>query len=126
MENSFLKQKTFDFAKRVVKLYQYLRFEKHEPTLARQVVRSGTSIGANVAEAVAGISSADFSAKISIAYKEAQETDYWLRLLHETDYLDDQQFKSIHDDCTAICKILYSILSKHNRIHRKTTDNGPS
>lgn len=83
--------KSFDFAIRIVKLYQYLTNEKKEFVLSKQLLRSGTSIGANVAEAERAQSQADFYAKMSIALKEANETDYWLRLLYKTDYLTENE-----------------------------------
>jgi four helix bundle protein len=105
-------QKTYDFALRIVKMYQHLSQEKREFILSKQVLRSGTSIGANVTEAQGAISKRDFSAKISIAYKEALETKYWLKLLLDADYLEEKAFRSVFDDCDEICKILYSILKK--------------
>ena len=86
--------------------------------LSRQILRSGTSVGANVEEADGAISKSDFSNKISQAYKEAKETHYWLRLLHETHYLNKKQFESMLADCDEICKILFSIL-KTTRIKKK-------
>ena len=77
---------------------------------AKQVLRSGTSIGANIEEAVAGQSALDFIHKLSIARKEARETSYWLRLLHDTGYIADMQFQSIHADCEELVKILNSII----------------
>lgn len=117
MENVTL-DKAFDFALRIVKLGKYLRKEHKEFILSRQVLRSGTSIGANIAEANGGISKQDFSAKISIAYKEALETKYWLKLLHKSDYIDFDSYVSINRDCEDICRILFSIL-KSTRIKPK-------
>ena len=102
--------KSFNFAVRIVKLYQYLNKNHKEYTLAKQVLKSGTSIGANVEEAHGGISNSDFSNKISIAYKEARETLYWLRLLFATDYITKKMFDSLFNDCDELCKITYSIL----------------
>ena len=102
--------KTFQFAVRIVRLCQYLQQEKKEFVLSRQLLRSGTSIGANIAEAKQGQSRADFISKSSIALKEAAETSYWLRLLHATEYLTDLQYASIAEDCTEIEKILTSII----------------
>lgn len=115
---NIIKEKTFQFSVKIVKLYKYLIEEKKEYTLSRQILKSGTSIGANVEEADAGISKADFSAKISIAYKEAKETHYWLRLLYETNYLTEKVSKEYLNDCTEICKILFSIL-KTSRINKQ-------
>ena len=97
------------FALRIIKLYQYLCQEKKEFVLSKQVLRSGTSIGANVKEGVCGHSKADFYAKFYIAYKEASETEYWLELLHESGYLDDKSFESIYHDCQELIRILASI-----------------
>ena len=105
-------QKAYAFAIRVVKAYQYLCTEKKEYVLSKQLLRSGTSIGANVAEANGGISDADFSSKISIAYKECLETKYWLSLLKDTDYISEKTFESMHQDADEIAKILFAILKK--------------
>ena len=102
-------EKSKAFALRIIKLYQYLCSEKHEYILSKQLLRSGTSIGANVKEAVRGQSKADFYAKLNIALKEASETEYWLELLHESDYIDDKSFNDIYSDCQEILKILISI-----------------
>lgn len=118
MKENVVKDKSFKFAVRIVKLYQYLCSDKKEYVLSKQILRSGTSIGANVEEADGGISKSDFSSKISIAYKEAKETHYWLRLLKETNYLDDKMFNSLIYDCDEICKLLFSIL-KTTRIKSK-------
>ena len=107
--------KSFAFAVRIVKLGKHLRFDSKEYVLSKQVLRSGTSIGANVEEAVGAISKADFSAKISIAYKEARETSYWLRLLREAEYLELKLFDSLHSDCQELCRILFSILRTTGR-----------
>ncbi|MEE0914799.1 MAG: four helix bundle protein [Ruminococcus sp.] len=108
MEN-IIKKKSFDFAIRIVKLYKFLCNEKNEFVLSKQLLRSGTSIGANVAEAQQAQSKADFISKISIALKEATESKYWLRLLNATDYISDIEIKSILSDCVEIEKILTSI-----------------
>ena len=107
--------KSFAFAVRMLKLNRYLRLSQQEYVVSKQSVRSGTSIGANVEEAVGGISKADFSAKISIAYKEARETSYWLRLLQEAGYLETRLFDSLHYDCQELCRILFSILRSAGR-----------
>jgi len=104
--------KAYNFAIRIVKAYQYLCEEKKEYVLSKQMLRSGTSIGANIAEANGAISEADFSNKISIAYKECLETRYWLSLLKDTDYVSEKSFESIHTDANEIAKILFSILKK--------------
>jgi len=114
MEN-VIETKSFDFAVRIVKLYQHLNDEKREFTLSKQLLRSGTSIGANVAEAEKAQSPADFNAKMNIALKEASETEYWLRLLHRTDYLTEREFESIETDIKEIIAILTSICKKTNK-----------
>ncbi len=101
--------KSYAFAVRIVRLYQHLSTYRKEYTLSRQLLRCGTSIGANVEEAIGGQSRADFLSKIAIAYKEARETSYWLRLLRDTDYLTAAEFDSIHADAEELCRILASI-----------------
>lgn len=98
------------FAVRIVKLYKYLCEEKKEFVLSKQLLRSGTSIGANVKEAIRGQSKDDFAYKLNISLKEASETEYWLELLFETEYITKQQFNSIITDCTELIKILTSII----------------
>ena len=116
MKENIIQQKSFAFAIRVVNAYKYLTEQKKEFVLSKQLLRSGTSIGANVEEATGGQSKKDFIAKISISYKEARETKYWLKLLTATDYLDEKLSKSLLDDAEELCKILSSILlsSKQN------------
>ena len=99
-------EKSFSFALRIVKLYQHLSDRKKEFVLSKQVLRSGTSIGANIEESVGAQTPSDFQAKISIAYKEARETSYWLRLLHASKYLTERQFNSLHADCEELIRIL--------------------
>ncbi len=101
--------KSKDFAIRIVKLYKHLNENKKEYVLSKQLLKSGTSIGANVKEAIRGQSKPDFYAKMNIALKEASETEYWLEILKETEYIDDVSFKSIYADCQEILKILMSI-----------------
>lgn len=111
MKNSnVIRDKSFEFSVRIVNLFKYLKYEKKEHIISKQVFRSGTSIGANICEGIQGISTADFLAKLSISLKEASETDYWLRLLHRTEYLDDVMFKSISADCQELIKLLTSII----------------
>lgn len=98
------------FAVRIVKLYKYLCEEKKEFVLSKQLLRSGTSIGANVKEAIRGQSKDDFAYKLNISLKEASKTEYWLELLFETEYITKQQFNSIITDCTELIKILTSII----------------
>lgn len=97
------------FALRVIRLYQYMQGEKKEYVLSKQILRSGTSIGANVKEAVRGQSKADFYAKMNIALKEASETEYWLELLHESGYIEAKAFDSLYEDCQQLIKLLVSI-----------------
>ena len=105
-----VENKSFQFAVRIVKLYKYLNDSKNEHTLSKQLLRSGTGIGANIAEAQQAQSHADFISKMSIALKEAAETNYWLRLLQATDYLSEAEFSSIHSDCRELEKMLTAIL----------------
>lgn len=102
--------KSFAFSVRIVKLYKYLAEGQKEYILSKQILRSGTSIGANLEEADGGFSKADFTAKVGIAYKEAKETHYWLRLLHETGYIEKDLFESLVADCTEICKLTCAII----------------
>ena len=99
---SILEQKSFQFAIRIVNLCKHLRNAKEEYTLSKQLLRSGTSIGANIAEAQQAQSRADFISKLSIALKEAGETNYWLRLLFATDYLVESEYLSLHSDCREL------------------------
>ncbi|MBP6414503.1 MAG: four helix bundle protein [Bacteroidia bacterium] len=110
MKENIIQQKSFAFAIRIVNAYKYLTEQKKEFVLSKQLLRSGTSIGANVEEAIGGQSKKDFIAKVSISYKEARETKYWLNLLTATDYLDEKLSKSLLDDAEELCKILSSIL----------------
>ncbi|MEQ2511486.1 four helix bundle protein [Faecousia sp. CLA-AA-H192] len=97
------------FALRIIRLYQYLKNEKSEFVLSKQLLRSGTSIGANVKEAIRGQSRADFYAKLNISLKEASETEYWLELLHESEYIEEKTFNSIYADCQELIKLLVAI-----------------
>ena len=109
MDNA-VREKSYRFAVRIVKLCRFLKNEKKEHIMSRQLLRSGTSVGANVAEAQHAQSRQDFLAKLNIALKEAAETDYWLRLLYETEYLTERQFKSIYEDCDEVESLLVSIV----------------
>ena len=109
MHDNVIENKSFDFAVRIVNLHKHLSAEKKEFVLSKQLLRSGTSIGANVSEAVRGQSKADFLAKMSIALKEANESHYWIRLLYKTDFLTEQEFNSIENDNIELIKILSSI-----------------
>ena len=109
-EDNIILHKSYAFAVRIVRLSQFLVKEKQAYQLADQVRRSGTSIGSNAEEAVGGQSRKDFIAKYSIAYKEARETHYWLRLLRDTDYIDSQQAQSLLNDCEELLRILTAII----------------
>jgi len=116
MKENVIKSKSFAFALRIVKLFQYLQTEKKEFVLSKQLLRSGTSIGALVREAEHAESNADFIHKLSIALKEANESDYWIDLLHQSGYLDEVSCKSIQADLLELLKLLVSIIksSKQN------------
>lgn len=109
MDKNITLIKSKAFALRIIKLYNYLCNDKKEYVLSKQLLRSGTSIGANVNEASCAQSKSDFYAKMYIAYKEASETKYWLELLHESGYLTDDEFNSINNDCYALIKLLSAI-----------------
>ncbi len=108
MKQSILKDKSKAFALRVIRLYKYLCEERKEYILSKQLLRSGTSIGANIAEAFYGQSEADFVSKLSIAQKETSETIYWLDLLHESDYLKQNEYDSVYSDAEELIKLLTS------------------
>ena len=111
MENkNIVQEKSFTFAVRIVKLYKYLVDEKKEYTLSKQLLKSGTSVGANIEEAIGGYTKKDFRAKMSISYKEIRETKYWLRLLKETAFITNPQFESLHNDAEELAKILFKII----------------
>ena len=111
---SIVEKKSFDFAVRIVNLYKHLTTDKKEFVLSKQLLRSGTSIGANVSEGERGQTKPDFNTKMNIALKEANETYYWLRLLHSTAYLTDKEFQSMAKDVDEIIAILVSICKKTN------------
>jgi len=100
------------FALEIIKLYKYLVDEKNEYVLSKQVLRSGTSIGANIAESQGAQSPADFVSKLSIALKEADETIYWLELLRMSDAIDDPHFQPLYTECISLAKILTTIINK--------------
>ena len=116
MKDNVLKVKSFAFALRCIKCYQYLQGSKNEYVLSKQLLRSGTSIGANVREAEHAQSKADFVNKLSVALKEANETAYWLELLHDSVLLEPEQYDSIYGDCIELLTLLTSIVktSKNN------------
>ena len=109
-ENNIIEEKSFDFSVRIVNLYKYLTDRKKEYVISKQLLRSGTSIGANICEAQQAQSTMDFLSKMNIALKEAYESDYWLRLLSRTEYLSKNEYGSIIPDCREITKILVSII----------------
>lgn len=118
MKDNVVKNKSFNFAIRIVKLYKYLTENKNEFVLSKQILRSGTSIGANINEALQGQSKKDFLMKMNISLKECSETKYWLELLHATEYIDDKMLQSIYDECIELEKILTSIV-KTTKINLK-------
>lgn len=118
-----IEKKSFKFAIRIVNLYKHLSVQKKEYILSKQLLRSGTSVGANVSEAVNAQSKKDFLSKMNIALKEATETKYWIKLLHETDYIEDNHYQSILSDCIELEKILSSIV-KTTKEKLKVIENG--
>lgn len=109
MKKNPITEQSIDFAVRIVNVYKYMTKENKEYTLSKQLLRAGTSIGANVAEAQKAQSKADFYSKMSIALKETNETIYWLTLLHRTKYLDDVQYTSLHADAEELLRLLTAI-----------------
>ena len=113
-EENVIVAKSYSFAVRCVRLYKYLCEEKHDYVIGKQLLRSGTSVGANVKEAIRGISRADFKAKMSIALKEASESEFWIEILRDTDYITTQQAESMLTDCVELLKMLMSIVKTSN------------
>ena len=109
-QDNALQEKSLQFAARIVKLHNFLCKEKHETVISKQIIRSGTSIGANINEATYGVSKADFIAKLHIALKETAETEYWLRLLTLSEYLSAAESESLLADCLEIKRILVASL----------------
>ena len=109
-KDNVIEEKTFGFSKKIINLYYQIINEKKEFVLSKQLLRSGTSIGANVAESQAAQSLNDFISKLSIALKETNETKYWLRLLHEFEFIDENKYLSLIADCDEIYRILSSII----------------
>ena len=114
MSENIIVDKSFDFAVRIVNLHKYLTIEQKEYVMSKQLLRSGTSIGANVSEAERAQSKADFISKMNIALKEANETNYWLKLLNKTDYLSRSQYDSINTDINELIKLLIAICKTSN------------
>ena len=117
-----LKDKSYAFAVRIVKMYKYLCDKKHEYVLSKQVLRSGTSIGANIVEANGAISKDDFSAKMSIAYKEALETIYWLDLLKDSGYLESKGYDELYQEADEISRMLFAVLKSTGRVRSISKD----
>jgi len=127
MKQNILKEKSFAFAIRVVKLYQYLKTEKKEFVLSKQLLRSGTSIGAQIRESGNAASKKDFIHQLTIALKEADETAYWLELLFKTEILNQKLYHSMIDNCNELIKLLISSLKTVKQIsgtmEKRTMDN---
>jgi len=120
MKENIVKKKSYVFALRMIKAYKYLTQEQRDFVLSKQALRSGTSIGALVREAEHAQSDADFIHKMNIALKEANETEYWLMLLKDSEYIDAKTFSSIHADCDEIIRLLLSIVkSSKDKLHEK-------
>lgn len=122
-QSNILAEKSYAFALRVVKLRNFLLSEKNERDISKQILRSGTSIGANVEEALGGQSKRDFQHKLSIAYKEARETHYWLRILRDSGYIVDAQAQSLVCDCDELLKITGSIIVTLKKQRDSETDS---
>ena len=114
MNYNVIVEKSFDFAVRIVNLHKYLTREHKEFVLSKQLLRSGTSIGANVSEAQRGQSKSDFTAKMSIALKEASESEYWIKLLYRTEYLSNEQYDSLNADVQELIGLLMAICRTSN------------
>lgn len=126
MSKSITFDKSKAFALKIIKLYNYLKVTHNEFVLSKQILRAGTSIGANIAEAEFAISTKDFLSKLYIALKEAAETKYWLDLLNDAEYITKEQFDSINSDCEEIIKLLTSITKTtnlNNTKNQKLTSN---
>ena len=106
MRDSVIQRKSKAFALRIIKLYKYLNEQKHEHILSRQLLRCGTSIGANAKESMYAQSKADFTAKLFIAQKECAETEYWIELLYESEYINKDEFDSIYGDCRELMNMI--------------------
>ncbi|MCM1438304.1 MAG: four helix bundle protein [Roseburia sp.] len=113
-ENNVIVDKSKAFALKIIKVYNYLCDKKQEYILSKQLLRSGTSIGANVKEAICGQTKADFYSKMNIALKEASETEYWLELVSESGYLEEDIYKSIYGDCKELIRLLTAITKTQN------------
>ena len=109
--DSILLSKSLKFAARIVKLHKYLIKEKHETIISKQIIRSATSIGANANEAIYGQSKADFLSKLHISLKETAETEYWIKLLYMSEYIDNKMSSSLLEDCLEIKRILIASIN---------------
>ena len=109
-KDNIIRSKSFDFSVRIVNLYKVLYYERNEKKLSKQLLRSGTSIGANIEEGIAAFSKKEFIFKLQISYKEANESFYWIKLLHRTDYINDVEFESLKLNIEEIIKLLTSII----------------
>ena len=109
-EDNIIAIKSYKFAVRCVNLYKYLCEQKHDYVIGKQLLRSGTSIGANVKEAIRGISKAEFRAKMSISLKEASESEFWIELLRDTEYITKEEAESLLNDCGELLRLLMSII----------------
>ncbi len=115
MKDSIIADKSYQFSIRIVNLHKYLINEKNEFVLSKQILRSGTAVGALVSEAKFAQSTADFINKFSIALKEANETSYWLKLLKDTEFIDEKMFNSLYEDSEELIKILVTIIKTSKR-----------
>lgn len=111
MKHNIIQEKSYAFALRIVKVYDYLKREKQEYIMSKQLMRSGTSVGANIEEAIGGISKNDFIAKMTIAYKEVRESMFWIRLLRDSKYFTAEAGDSLLLDCEELCKLLVAIIN---------------
>ena len=123
MKDNIIQIKSKAFAIRIIRLYRYLIETKKEYVLSKQLLRSGTSIGANMCEALCGVSKKDFLSKMHISFKECVETQYWLDLLAETDYLSKNEYDSISSDCEELRKLLSSITKSTNENIRQNEES---
>ena len=126
MGKSLVFEKSLAYAVRIVNLYKYLNEQKRETVMSKQLLRSGTSIGANISEALNAESDSDFIHKLAIAQKEVNETSYWIQLLEKTDYLTSQEYQSMSNDIDELRKMIVSIiLTKKENIHRSKRNEQP-
>jgi len=109
MKENIIQDKTFNFARKIIKLSLYLQKERKDCVISKQILRSGTSIGANIEETIGNFSSKEFLSKITISYKEARETHYWIRLIESENFISKEYAKELIDDCEEILKILTKI-----------------